>query len=220
MNTRTLSDDLRASAARSADRTAVVYGDRRLTYAELDRAVDGFAAGLRQLGVRRGDRVAVVLANGVETAIAIYGALRAGAAFTPLNATAKEEKLAYLLEHSGSKVAVCDARNAHLVENAAIRAPELLHIVGVGGRIGDTPSLEELVEYEPDAPDAYPETYGRRPGVDHLHVGLDRGAEGRRRSCTATWASSRTRSSSTWACAARTASCASCRSRTRTGCTT
>jgi long-chain acyl-CoA synthetase len=154
MNARTLSDDLRASAARSADRTAVVYGDRRLTYAELDRAVDGFAAGLRQLGVRRGDRVAVVLANGVETAIAIYGAMRAGAGFTPLNATAKEEKLAYLLEHSGSKVAVCDARNAHLVENAAIRAPELLHVVGVGGRIGDTPSLEELVEYEPDPVDA------------------------------------------------------------------
>ena len=128
MNARTLSDDLRASAARSADRTAVVYGDRRLTYAELDRAVDGFAAGLRQLGVRRGDRVAVVLANGVETAIAIYGALRAGAAFTPLNATAKEEKLAYLLEHSGSKVAVCDARNAHLVrERRPARAGAAAH---------------------------------------------------------------------------------------------
>jgi long-chain acyl-CoA synthetase len=158
MNARTLSDDLRASAARSADRTAVVYGDRRLTYAELDRAVDGFAAGLRQLGVRRGDRVAVVLANGVETAIAIYGALRAGAAFTPLNATAKEEKLAYLLEHSGSVVAVCDARNAHLVQNAAIRAPGLRHVVGVGGRIGDTPSLEELIETPADPPDAYPQT--------------------------------------------------------------
>ncbi|MEA2178106.1 MAG: hypothetical protein QOG77_1403, partial [Solirubrobacteraceae bacterium] len=158
MNARTLSDDLRASAARSADRTAVVYGDRRLTYAELDRAVDGFAAGLRQLGVRRGDRVAVVLANGVESAIAIYGALRAGAAFTPLNATAKEEKLAYLLEHSGSVVAVCDARNAHLVQNAAIRAPELKHVVGVGGRIGDTPSLEELVETPADPVGAYPTT--------------------------------------------------------------
>jgi long-chain acyl-CoA synthetase len=161
VNARTLSDDLRASAARSADRTAVVYGDRRLTYAELDRAVDGFAAGLRQLGVRRGDRVAVVLANGVETAIAIYGALRAGAAFTPLNATAKEEKLAYLLEHSGAVAAVCDARNAHLVQNAAIRAPGLRHVVGVGGRIGDTPSLEELCETQPDdvgPAHPYPET--------------------------------------------------------------
>ena len=157
MNARTLSDDLRASAARSADRTAVVYGDRRLTYAELDRAVDGFAAGLRQLGVRRGDRVAVVLANGVETAIAIYGAMRAGAGFTPLNATAKEEKLAFLLEHSGAKVAVADARNAHTLENAAVRAPELLHVVGVGGRIGDTPSLEELVETPPDLPGEHPE---------------------------------------------------------------
>src|SRR6185503_16040098 len=100
---------------------------------------------------------AVVLANGVETAIAIYGTLRAGAAFTPLNATAKEEKLAYLLEHSGAKVAVADARNAHLVENAALRAPGLLHVVGVGGRIGDTPSLEELVETPADPAGMWPE---------------------------------------------------------------
>jgi long-chain acyl-CoA synthetase len=158
MNTRTLDDDLRRSAALHGDRTAVVYGDRRLTYAELDREVESFAAGLRELGVVRGDRVAVVLPNGVETAIAIYGALRAGAGFTPLNATAKEDKLAYLLEHSGAAVAVCDGSKTHVVENAAIRAPELQHVVGVGTGVGDTPSLEELCEHAPDPPGARPAT--------------------------------------------------------------
>jgi long-chain acyl-CoA synthetase len=149
VNARTLDDDLRASAARSGDRTALVAQGRRLTYAELDRAVDGFAAGLYDLGVRRGDRVAVVLPNGVETAIAIYGILRAGAAFTPLNATAKEDKLAYLLSHSGSVAAVCEARNATIVQAAAAKAPGMRHVIGVGDAVGDTPSFEELLEHEP-----------------------------------------------------------------------
>ena len=87
-------------------------------------------------------------------------------------------------------------------------------------RIGDTPSLEELVETRPIRSDAYPDDDGRRPGVDHLHVRVDRACRRASPSCTATWRSSRTRSSSTSACAATTASCACCRSRTRTGSTT
>ncbi|MDP9244755.1 MAG: AMP-binding protein, partial [Chloroflexota bacterium] len=104
----TLDGDLRASAAAHPERTAVVCGGRRLSYAQLDRSVAGFAAGLQELGVRRGDRVAVVLRNSVEAAIAIYGTMRAGAAFVPLNPTAKAEKLGYLLAHSGAVAAVCD----------------------------------------------------------------------------------------------------------------
>jgi long-chain acyl-CoA synthetase len=147
---RTLDDDLRASAARDGERVALVAGDRRLTYAELDRAVEGLAAGLRELGVRRGDRVAVVLPNRAETAIAIYGILRAGAAFTPLNPTAKRDKLAYLLGHCGAVAAVCETGLAPTVRAAAAQTPALRHVIGVGGRAEpDTPSLEELTEGAP-----------------------------------------------------------------------
>jgi long-chain acyl-CoA synthetase len=149
MSSRTLDDDLRTAARHFADRTALVAGDRRLSYAELDRAVDGMAAGLRDLGVRRGDRVAVVLPNGAETAIAIYGILRAGAAFTPLNPTAKEDKLAHLLSHSGSVAAVCESANAAMVDAAAARALALAHVVVVGERRGGTPSFEDLAAHEP-----------------------------------------------------------------------
>ena len=107
----TLPAELRAAAAVHGDRVAIVGGERRMTYAELDRAADGVAAGLHALGVRRGDRVAVMLPNGVEAAVAIYGALRAGAAFTPLNPTLKGERLARLLEHSGASAALDTPEN-------------------------------------------------------------------------------------------------------------
>ena len=101
MSVRPLGEDLRAAAVRDPDRVALVDAERALSYGELDRLVDGLAAGLRELGVGRGDRVAIVLPNGIEAAIAIYGVLRAGAAFSPLNPTIKREKLGHVLVRLG-----------------------------------------------------------------------------------------------------------------------
>ena len=151
MNPRTLGDELRAAAARRGDHDAIVAGPRRLSYAELDRAADGFAAGLRGLGVQRGDRVAVILRNGIEPAIAIYGALRAGAAFTPLNPTAKAHKLAHLLAHSGAIAAVCSSDIAQTVGAAAVKAPNFRHLIVAGDPIDGSRSFEELVSTEPAA---------------------------------------------------------------------
>ena len=112
MVVRTLDDHLRASAARTPDKTAIVAGDRRVSYGELDRLADGIAGGLIASGVERGDRVGVFLPNTVEGAAAIYGVLRAGAAFSPLNPTMKAEKLGHVLADSGAGAVICEARTA------------------------------------------------------------------------------------------------------------
>ncbi|MEU3737570.1 AMP-binding protein [Streptomyces sp. NPDC032198] len=62
-----------------ATRTALVHGERRLTYRELDRRVDRMAAGLALRGVRAGDRVIVQLPNVPEFVITVYALMRAGA---------------------------------------------------------------------------------------------------------------------------------------------
>ena len=128
----TLDADLQAAAAAHGDRVAVVAGERRLSYAELDRLAGGLAAGLRDLGVQRGDRVAVVLRNGVEAAVAIYGILRAGAAFIPLNPTAKDEKLAHLLAHCGAVAAICEPDVADRVRAAGERSDAFRQLVVTG----------------------------------------------------------------------------------------
>ena len=150
MTGRTLEADLRASAAAHGERTAVVAGERRLTFAELDRDVDGFAAGLRELGVRRGDRVAVVLRNSAEAAVAIYGVLRAGAAFVPINPTAKDDKLAYLLEHCGAVAAVCEPALADRVRAAGAGSAAFARVVVTGEAAGPDVAFASLVEHAPD----------------------------------------------------------------------
>lgn len=137
MTRRALDDALRETARTAPEREALVAGDRRLSYAQLDSAVDAFAAGLQALGVSRGERVAVVLPNGVEAAIAIYGTLRTGAAFTPLNPTVKADKLGYMLADCDAVAVVCDARLATLVREACAQAPTVRHTI-VAGASGET----------------------------------------------------------------------------------
>ena len=73
------------TAARAPNRIAVIFGGMELTYSELKELSDRFAAALDDMGVKKGDRVAIHLLNMPQFAIAYYGALRIGAVFTPLS---------------------------------------------------------------------------------------------------------------------------------------
>ena len=140
MAVRTLDDHLRASAARTPDKTAIVAGDRRVSYGELDRLADGIAGGLIASGIERGDRVGVFLPNTVEGAASIYGVLRAGAAFSPLNPTMKAEKLGQVLADAGAAGIICESAHRGVVADAAALAPSLRTVVCVGeGEAGDVP---------------------------------------------------------------------------------
>jgi amino acid adenylation domain-containing protein len=78
---RLLSDAARAEP----DRDAVRFAGRSMTYGELDVASNGLARALIAAGVRRGDRVAILLPKSLETVTAVYGAMKAGAAYVPLD---------------------------------------------------------------------------------------------------------------------------------------
>lgn len=149
MTGRTLDDDLRVAARSGPEREAIVAGDRRVTYGELDRAVSGVAAGLRELGLKRGDRVAIALPNVAEAAIAIYGTLRAGAAFSPLNPTIKPAKVGYILRDCGARVLVCDPPLVEVVARARAEAPDLAHVVTVCGEDASGTTLQELAARPP-----------------------------------------------------------------------
>lgn len=81
-----------------AAKTALVTAERRLSYGELDRMSSALAGALADHGVRRGDRVLVFMDNSWETAVSIFGALKAGATFSPINPSTKTGKLAYIIE--------------------------------------------------------------------------------------------------------------------------
>jgi len=103
-NLATLLDD---SARRYADRDAVVLGDTRLTYAQVDAAANQVANLLVERGIEPGDKVALTCPNLPYFTIVYYGILKAGATVVPLNVLLKAREVAYHLDDSDAKAYFC-----------------------------------------------------------------------------------------------------------------
>ncbi|HEV2734193.1 MAG TPA: amino acid adenylation domain-containing protein [Longimicrobiaceae bacterium] len=93
-----------AQAALTPGAAAVVFGEERLTYAELDRRAEALARRLRALGVRPESRVGVLVERSPGMVVGLLGILKAGGAFVPLDPTHPRERLAYVLEDAGIRV--------------------------------------------------------------------------------------------------------------------
>jgi long-chain acyl-CoA synthetase len=94
--------------------------DSAMTYRELDEQADRFAAGLQRHGVRKGDRVAIVLPNCPQFVYSFYGALKAGAVVVPTNPLYTVRELHNQLGDSGARVVVVLSRLYPQVAEAAI----------------------------------------------------------------------------------------------------
>lgn len=108
----------RATVAAHGGREALVAGDRRVSYAELDQSVTGFAAGLLQSGLGNGARVAILLDNVPEFLIAVLGAIRAGCIAVPMNVRQAARETAYVLQQCGASALVCADPGAEQVPAA------------------------------------------------------------------------------------------------------
>jgi amino acid adenylation domain-containing protein len=107
-----LHDLLAASADARPDAPAVVHRDRAIAYGELDDLAGRLAGLLAELGVRPGDRVAIYLDKSVEAILAIYGVLRAGACYVPLDPQAPPARLGYVAADAGIRVLLTGAEQA------------------------------------------------------------------------------------------------------------
>lgn len=95
------------AARRAPDRVAVMFYGRGITYGELLDATDRLACGLAELGVKKGDRVALYLLNSPQFIIAYFAALKCGATVTPISPVYTSHEVRYQLEDSGARVVVC-----------------------------------------------------------------------------------------------------------------
>jgi long-chain acyl-CoA synthetase len=100
---------LEESAATLPGRDALVAGDVRLTYQEVDEAANQVANLLAARGIGRGDTVALASVNIPQFPIVYYGILKAGAAVVPFNVLLKGREIAYHLSDSGAKAFFCFA---------------------------------------------------------------------------------------------------------------
>jgi long-chain acyl-CoA synthetase len=113
---RNLADLVRLAAAASPDKTALVGADRSRTWSQFDREVDGLAGAFRARGLADGDRVGILLPNGVDFAATYFGVLRAGLVALPLNTAYTEHELHHQVDDASASLVVTDDGHRHLVD--------------------------------------------------------------------------------------------------------
>jgi long-chain acyl-CoA synthetase len=129
---RSLDAMLGETVARNAAGEAYVAGDERLTWSAFDARVDRVAAALAGRGVRRADRVALLLGNRLEFVVASFAAWRLGAMIVPLNVRYQTPELAYALSDCGAAAVLHEAELADRLP-AGREVPALRLRIAVGG---------------------------------------------------------------------------------------
>lgn len=141
---------IRDRARLTPDRAAIVFGERRVSYAELDAASAGLAAELGGRGLARGDRVAVLADNGPEYAALLFACARAGLIMTPLNWRLTAHELAFQLDHSGAGLLVAsEGRMGQAADALAVAA--------------NRPPIRPMEEPAPPADDAFVDVHDDDP---------------------------------------------------------
>jgi acyl-CoA synthetase (AMP-forming)/AMP-acid ligase II len=128
-------DILWSNAASRPDKIAVVAGERRLSFAAAAERASRFANALTGLGIRPGDKVAVLASNGAEHVEIVFGIGAAGAVWVPLNYRLAAPELAYIIENSDAAAVVYTDDLSPSVEAARDRVPHVRAWIGVGERI-------------------------------------------------------------------------------------
>ncbi len=114
------------------DKTAILHGDRELTFAEVGEASSRLASALTRLGVQKGSRVALLLPNRPELTIVDWALIRAGLVRVPLNPRLAPAEIEYMLKDSGAEVLIYDDECAQAVGKIRASSPTVRHYIGLG----------------------------------------------------------------------------------------
>ena len=126
----TLHAILKDAATNFGERDYIVYQDERVTYSAMYRTVCKFASTLQSnYGVKKGDRIAIIMRNYPQWPVAFYAALSLGAIATPMNSWWTGEELEYGLSFAGVKVAVVDPQIYERIREHLEKLPELQHVI-------------------------------------------------------------------------------------------
>jgi len=124
-----ISDRLKDTAMKNAEKTAYHFMDQSASYAELNGAVNKMANNLEAMGVKKGDHVGLLLGNSPHFVISLYATLRIGAKAIPINPIYTPDEIAYILRDGDVKVVVALDLLLPLVEKAHVALPGVEHYI-------------------------------------------------------------------------------------------
>jgi fatty-acyl-CoA synthase len=174
-----IADLMELVSAEIPDRLAVVSGDDRLTFGQLDERTNRVASHLVGVGIRPEDRVAIYSWNRSEWIESMFGCFKARAVAVNVNYRYTAEELHYLLENSSTRALIVERSFVPVVEAVVDRLPDLRHVVvlddgsdtdldGLAERLGD--QLDTLADYEDALGAASPDPLGIQRSSDDLYV--------------------------------------------------
>ncbi len=154
---------LEETAKRYGGKTAIVLGERRLSYAELDEASNKVANALIKMGLGKGDRVVTLLSDTPEFIITIFGVVKSGGITVRLNPRAKIEELASFIDDCQPKVLVTESSVLETLMTALPRFKSIKKVIDLSSRYHEgqfvsyqeimTTSSPQRVEAEPEPGD-------------------------------------------------------------------
>jgi len=107
-----LNQFLTTTARRSPDQTAVIFGERKLSYSMLDSLTNQLARVLMERGVRKGDRIGIYAAKSLASVVSVFAILKTGACYVPLDPAAPSQRLGYIIRDSGIKTLLTSSMKA------------------------------------------------------------------------------------------------------------
>ena len=128
------------------DRPAMIFEDRRISYAELEDRVNRLSNSLADLGVGAGDRIAMLQVNCNQYVEAYFAAARLDAVYVPLNFRARADELTHMLNDAAPKVIFAGERYVSLVEECAKSVDSLEHFVALEDTAEGWHGYESLIE--------------------------------------------------------------------------
>lgn len=149
-------DMLRRSAERFPEKTAIAWGDVRVSYRMLDEQANQLAHALLNLGLGKGAKVAIISRNRPEYATAFFGASRSGCVLVNVSVLYALDELLYVLDKADVEVLIYEDVFAEKAVAAAVRLPRIRHTIVIGKAQDGAASFESVLQGKPDTD----------PGVD------------------------------------------------------
>ncbi|MGH8977616.1 MAG: acyl-CoA synthetase [Acidimicrobiia bacterium] len=165
-----LADLFEAVADQLPDRTALIAGDRRLTFAELDERATRFGNYLRDVGVEPGQHVGIYAVNRAEWVEAMFGCFKARAVPINVNYRYVADELRYLFDNADLVALVYEAEFGPLVASVLPGLPQLEHLVVLDDGSGTVTDELAAVEYESALASASPRREFGPRSADDLYI--------------------------------------------------
>jgi acyl-CoA synthetase (AMP-forming)/AMP-acid ligase II len=133
------------SSAICPDRLAIIFEDKRFTFGELNERVNRLANGLAGLGVKKGDRVAMLQVNCNQCVEAYFATARLGAIYLPLNFRAREDELEYMLNFAESNTLFVGSRYLDMVGAIRNKLGSVKNFISIDGAPAGMLGYEQLI---------------------------------------------------------------------------